>query len=141
MRMLRKFPEHWIKDHDLKTLRYLFLAGEPLDEATWNWTSKTVGVPVIDHYWQTESGWPMISNMPGVELLKIKPGSPTKPVMGWNLDVVDERGNPVKPEYEGFSDRLPAALGRDLSNTLRRRRALRAVLLARLPRETAVPHR
>jgi propionyl-CoA synthetase len=102
MRMLRKFPETWIRGRDLKTLRYLFLAGEPLDEPTWNWVAGIIGVPVIDHYWQTESGWPMISNLPGVELLKIKPGSPARPVMSWNLDVVDERGVPVKPGTKGF---------------------------------------
>jgi propionyl-CoA synthetase len=102
MRMLRKFPATWIKARDLKTLRYLFLAGEPLDEATWHWTSETLGVPIIDHYWQTESGWPMISNVPGVELLPIKPGSPTRPVMSWKLDVVNEKGEPVAPGTKGY---------------------------------------
>jgi propionyl-CoA synthetase len=102
MRMCRKFPESWIKNRDLKSLRYLFLAGEPLEEATWRWTSEALGVPIIDHYWQTESGWPMISNMPGVELLPIKPGSPTKATMSWHLDVVDENGNPLKPGTKGF---------------------------------------
>ena len=57
MRVLRKFPEHWFTDHDLSSLRYFFMAGEPLDEPTWNWAAETLGTEVIDHYWQTETGW------------------------------------------------------------------------------------
>ncbi len=102
MRMLRKFPESWFKQHDLSSLRYIFLAGEPLDEPTWRWAKDALGKPVIDHYWQTESGWPMLSNMPGVEMLEFKPGSPTRPVYGWDLQVVDENGVEVPRGQRGL---------------------------------------
>ena len=102
MRMLRKFPAEWFQKHDLSRLRYIFLAGEPLDEPTWQWAGDALGKPVIDHYWQTESGWPMLSNMPGVELLEFKPGSPTMPVYGWNLVVVDDNGDEVEPGRRGL---------------------------------------
>jgi propionyl-CoA synthetase len=102
MRMLRKFPADWFKKHDLSALRYIFLAGEPLDEPTWTWAKEALGKPVIDHYWQTESGWPMLSNMPGVELLPFKPGSPTKPVYGWDLIVVDDNGDEVPRGQRGL---------------------------------------
>jgi len=93
MRILRKFPEHWMQKADISSLRHVFLAGEPLDEATYQWASSTLGKPIIDHYWQTESGWPMLTNHMGLETLPIKPGSPTKAAMGWNLDVVREDGS------------------------------------------------
>ncbi len=102
MRMLRKFPADWFTQHDLSALRYIFLAGEPLDEPTWRWAKDALGKPVIDHYWQTESGWPMISNMPGVELLEFKPGSPTKPVYGWDLLVVNQNGEEIEPGQRGL---------------------------------------
>jgi propionyl-CoA synthetase len=102
MRMLRKFPADWFAKHDLSALRYIFLAGEPLDEPTWQWAKDALKKPVIDHYWQTESGWPMLSNMPGVELLPFKPGSPTKPVYGWDLVVVNENGEELPHNQRGL---------------------------------------
>jgi propionate--CoA ligase len=102
LRVVRKFPEHWITDHDISSLRYVFAAGEPLDETTCRWVSKTLGVPMIDHYWQTESGWPMITNSPGIEMLPIKPGSPTRPAMGYRLKVVDSNGEPVPTGTKGL---------------------------------------
>jgi propionyl-CoA synthetase len=101
-RMLRKFPEKWFKDHDLSSLRYLFLAGEPLDEYTYQWATSALGKPVIDHYWQTETGWAILGNHAGLELLPVKPGSPTKPCMGWQLQVVDEKGNQLPRGTKGF---------------------------------------
>ncbi|WP_366924844.1 propionate--CoA ligase [Metallumcola ferriviriculae] len=101
-RILRKHPEHYMTTYDRSSLKYLFLAGEPLDEPTWHWAADTLGVKVIDHYWQTETGWPIISNMPGVESLPIKPGSPTKPVVGYKLKVVDPDGNEVEKGKKGF---------------------------------------
>lgn len=92
MRVLRKFPEEFMKKCDLSSLRYIFLAGEPLDEPTYQWATKTLNLQIIDHYWQTESGWAIITNHKGIETLPIKPGSPTKPAMGWNCSVVDEKG-------------------------------------------------
>jgi propionyl-CoA synthetase len=102
MRMLRKFPAEWFKKHDLSALRYIFLAGEPLDEPTWRWAKEALNKPIIDHYWQTESGWPMLSNMAGVELLPFKPGSPTKAVYGWDLIVVNENGEEVPAGTRGL---------------------------------------
>jgi len=102
LRILKKFPEKWIKEYDLSSLRYFFLAGEPLDKPTYNWATKTLDTNIIDHYWQTESGWPILSNMPGIEFLPIKPGSPTKPVVGYDLLVVDERGKEVPRGQKGI---------------------------------------
>ena len=103
MRMLRRFGVERVKKCDTSTLRYLFLAGEVLDVATWQWASDALdNRPVIDHYWTTESGWPMVANMPGIELLPIKPGSPTKPVVGYHLIVVDEKGKPVPANTKGY---------------------------------------
>jgi acyl-coenzyme A synthetase/AMP-(fatty) acid ligase len=102
LRGLRKFPDHWMKDSDISSLRYFFCAGEPLDEPTYQWASQTLSVPVIDHYWQTESGWSMLTNSAGLELLPIKPGSPTKPAVGHRLQVVDPDGNPLPRGEKGF---------------------------------------
>lgn len=102
MRMLRKFPTEWIEKHDLSSLRHIFLAGEPLDEPTYKWVKEILGVPVVDHYWQTESGWPMITNHMGMDPLEFKPGSPTREAMGWHLDVVDDTGDPIADGERGY---------------------------------------
>ncbi len=102
LRILKKFPENWMTDRDLSSLRLFFLAGEPLDEPTYHWATEKLGTKIIDHYWQTESGSPMLSNMPGIESLPIKPGSPTKPVMGYNFLVVDEKGNELPAKEKGI---------------------------------------
>jgi propionyl-CoA synthetase len=83
--------EH-IERHDLSGFRALFLAGERCDPETLRWAEDRLGVPVIDHYWQTETGWPVVANCIGIERLPVVPGSPTKPVPGWDLRVVDEEG-------------------------------------------------
>jgi propionyl-CoA synthetase len=101
-RLLRKFSDDFIKGYDLSSLKYLFLAGEPLDESTYEWACKTLGVTIIDNYWQTETGWPIISNMPGVESLPLKPGSPTKPVVGYKVKVVDTNGDQVPAGHKGL---------------------------------------
>lgn len=103
LRMLKKYPTEVIKERDLTSLKYVFLAGEPFDIPTYEWIKDVLkDTSIIDHYWQTESGWPMISCMPGVEHLKIKPGSPTKAVIGYDLVVVDEKGNEVKNGEKGI---------------------------------------
>ncbi len=76
----------------LPTLRALFLAGERADPATIAWAEDKLRVPVIDHYWQTETGWPVASNCLGIEALPVKPGSPTKPVPGFDVRVLDPEG-------------------------------------------------
>src|SRR5205814_1293909 len=83
--------EH-LRRYDLSRFRTLFLAGERCDPETLGWAEEQLGVPVIDHYWQTETGWPVVANCIGIERLPVVPGSPTKPVPGWDLRVVDEDG-------------------------------------------------
>lgn len=91
-----------IKKYDLSSLKYQFLAGERCDVATLNWTENKLNVPVIDHWWQTESGWPMLANMVGVGLLPVKPGSATLPVSGYDIHILNEDGNRVEHDVEGF---------------------------------------
>lgn len=102
LRSLRKFPEHWIRERDLSSLRHFFSAGEPLDAPTYEWGTEILGLPVIDHYWQTESGWSMLTNSIGLGALPIKPGSPTKPAVGHKLSVVDIEGNQVAKGEKGL---------------------------------------
>ncbi|EXJ13817.1 propionyl-CoA synthetase [Imhoffiella purpurea] len=82
--------------YDLTGLRALFLAGERCDPDTLNWAQKILGVPVIDHWWQTETGWAIAANCLGIEQLPIKPGSPTRAVPGYDVQVLDDEGEPVK---------------------------------------------
>ncbi|TVQ94372.1 MAG: propionyl-CoA synthetase [Chromatiaceae bacterium] len=88
--------EH-LKRYDISTLRTLFLAGERCDPDTLAWAGDMLGVPVIDHWWQTETGWAIAANCIGLEVMPIKPGSPTKPVPGYAVEVLDEAGAPVAP--------------------------------------------
>jgi propionyl-CoA synthetase len=81
-----------LADYDLSKLRALFLAGERCDPDTLHWAEDKLGVPVIDHWWQTETGWPIAANPMGIEPLPVKAGSPTKPVPGWDVQVLDESG-------------------------------------------------
>ena len=87
--------------HDLSKLRTLFLAGERLDPDTYAWAGQRLGIPVIDNWWQTETGWPIASNCIGLERLPIKPGSPTVAVPGYDVQVLDEHGSQVGPGVEG----------------------------------------
>jgi propionyl-CoA synthetase len=87
--------------YDLSGLRYLFLAGERLDPETYRWASELLDIPVIDHWWQTETGWPIVANPAGIELLPIKPGSPTRPLPGWDVQVLDSAGRPVTDGSDG----------------------------------------
>lgn len=88
--------------YNLKGLRYLFLAGERTDVATYEWASDELKVPVIDHWWQTESGWPMLANPAGTELMPIKPGSAALPVVGYDIQILNPDGKPVEPDEEGI---------------------------------------
>ena len=90
-----------VKGRDLSALKYLFLAGERTDVATYEWVSNLLQKPVIDHWWQTESGWPMLANMAGVGLVPIKPGSPTRPVFGFDIRILDAFGHEVANGEEG----------------------------------------
>ncbi len=90
VRVLKKQDKKHIETHDLSALRHLFLAGEPLDEPTHTWISEAIGKPVYDHFWQTETGWPVLTAMPGVEETAIKFGSPAFPAYGYDLKVLRE---------------------------------------------------
>jgi propionyl-CoA synthetase len=101
-----------LTDHDVTSLRTLFLAGERLDPDTWEWATERLGVPVVDHWWQTETGWPVAANLRGLEPMPIKPGSPTVPVPGWDVRVLDPSGEEVPPGTEGaICVRLPLPPG------------------------------
>ncbi len=86
----------FLKNHSTASLRTLFLAGERADPETLGWAGRLLNVPVIDHWWQTESGWPIVANPVGLGLLPIKPGSPTVPMPGYAIEVVDDATKPVK---------------------------------------------
>jgi len=90
IRVLKKQDVAWPKKADLSSLKWLFLAGEPLDEPTAHWITDGIGVPVIDNYWQTETGWPAITLMPGLELKPVKWGSPGLPAPGYKMKVINE---------------------------------------------------
>ena len=101
-----------IGDHDISSMRALFLAGERLDPDTYHWASDLLGIPVVDHWWQTETGWPVAANCLGVEPLPIKPGSPTKPVPGWAVEVLEPSGDRAAAGTEGaICMRLPLPPG------------------------------
>ncbi|MGY9055250.1 MAG: propionyl-CoA synthetase, partial [Alphaproteobacteria bacterium] len=86
-----------IAKHDLSGFRTLFLAGERSDTDTIQWAEEKLKVPVIDHWWQTETGWSIAANCAGIELLPIKYGSPTKAAPGWDMHVLNEAGHEVEP--------------------------------------------
>jgi len=86
-----------IKRYDLSNFKALFLAGERCDPDTLHWAKNHLQVPVIDHWWQTETGWPVCANCLGIETLQVKPGSPSKPVPGWDVRVLDLENRESKP--------------------------------------------
>jgi len=90
VRVLKKQDPAALKKHDLSSLRALFLAGEPLDETTAQWIAESLGRPIIDNYWQTETGWPILSLCNGVEPAPSKFGSPGKAVYGYDVKLIDE---------------------------------------------------
>ena len=90
-----------IGNYDLSGLRYLFLAGERADPDTIQWAARQLNVPVIDHWWQTETGWSICANPAGIELLPVKLGSPTLPMPGWDMRVLDEKQQQVAPGEVG----------------------------------------
>ena len=87
--------------HDLSGFRTLFMAGERLDPDTWQWATDKLDVPVIDNWWQTETGWPIASNLVGLEPLPIKPGSATVPVPGYDVQILDSQGQQAPAGTEG----------------------------------------
>jgi propionyl-CoA synthetase len=101
-----------MQGYDLSTLETVFLAGERLDPDTYAWATKVLGVPVIDNWWQTETGWPIAANPRGLEPMPVKPGSPSVPLPGYAVEVLDEHGSPVPAGTEGaICLRLPLPPG------------------------------
>jgi propionyl-CoA synthetase len=90
VRVLKKHDPAFLKQYDVSSLRALFLAGEPLDETTAKWIAESLGRPIIDNYWQTETGWPILSLCNGIEKATSKFGSPGKPVYGFDVKLLDE---------------------------------------------------
>ena len=102
VRVLKKHDVDFIRRHDLASLRYLFLAGEPLDEPTAQWITQALGKPVIDNYWQTETGWPVLALLPGLDMKPVKFGSPGLPNLGYRTRIIHEgTGEPVGPGEKG----------------------------------------
>ncbi len=92
----------FIKKYDLSKFKALFLAGERLDPDTYHWASKLLKKPVIDHWWQTETGWPITANSLGIEPFPVKPGSSTMPVPGFNVTILGNDGKPAGPKSTGL---------------------------------------
>jgi propionyl-CoA synthetase len=108
IRVLKKQDPAYLKRYDVSSLKHLFLAGEPLDEPTHRWIADALGRPVIDHYWQTETGWPILSAVPGVEQTTLKFGSPSFPVFGYDLQLLREAdASPAADDEKGVVAIVP----------------------------------
>ena len=102
----------YVKKYDLSRFRTLFLAGERCDPDTLLWAQDLLDVPVIDHWWQTETGWPIAANCMGIEPLPVKPGSPTRAVPGYDVRVLDDQGRDVPAgEMGNITVKLPLPPG------------------------------
>ncbi len=106
-RVLKKQDPAYMHKYDLSTLKHIFMAGEPLDQPTHEWFMNELQKPVIDNYWQTETGWPMLAAAPGVEKTPIKFGSPSFPVYGYNLKIFREDGSVCGPNEKGIAAVIP----------------------------------
>ena len=105
LRMFMKFGDELPNSFDLSTLRLLGSVGEPINPEVWKWYFKIIGkekCPVIDTWWQTETGGMMISALPGLETIPLKPGSGTRSIPGLDISVVDEAGNDISPNTKGY---------------------------------------
>jgi propionyl-CoA synthetase len=108
IRVLKKQDPALLKKYDLSSLRALYMAGEPLDEPTAQWISEGLGKPIIDNYWQTETGWPILSAQPGIEDVPTRFGSPSFPVVGFDVQVLNEQtGQPVNAGEKGVLAIVP----------------------------------
>jgi acetyl-CoA synthetase len=105
LRMFMKFGDDIPNSFDLSSLRLLGTVGEPINPEVWKWYFKTIGkdkCPIIDTWWQTETGGMLISSLPGLETIRLKPGSGTLPIPGVNITVVDENGDEVPANTKGY---------------------------------------
>ena len=139
IRVLKKQDPAYMKQHDLSALKYLFLAGEPLDEPTARWAADSLGVAIVDNYWQTETGWPILSAQPGIEDTPRKFGSPSFAVYGYDVRAAARRhGRRSGRRRKGRADDHSAAAARLHDDGLGRRRALREDLFLGLRQEARV---
>jgi propionyl-CoA synthetase len=106
-RVLKKQDPAWLHKYDISSLRHIFLAGEPLDEPTHEWLMSALGKPVIDNYWQTETGWPILCSLPGVEDTPIQLGSPGAPAYGYDLRIFREDGTECAANEKGIVGIVP----------------------------------
>ncbi len=106
-RVLKKQDPAFMHKYDLSSLKHIFMAGEPLDQPTHEWFMTELQKPVIDNYWQTETGWPMLAALPGVENTPIKYGSPSFPVYGYNLQIFREDGSVCGANEKGIAAVIP----------------------------------
>ncbi|KSW11603.1 acetyl-coenzyme A synthetase [Pyrodictium occultum] len=105
IRLFRKYGDEWVKKHDLSSLRLLGTVGEPINPDVWKWYYEVVGggkLPIVDTWWQTETGAAMIAPAPGIALVPLKPGSATYPLPGVDADVFNDKGEPAKPGEKGY---------------------------------------
>jgi propionyl-CoA synthetase len=102
IRVLKKHDAQWLRRYDLSSLRSLFLAGEPLDEPTSSWIAEGLGKPIIDNYWQTETGWPILTVAHGVDTTPTRLGSPGLPMYGFDVRLLDDNtGEMLGPDQKG----------------------------------------
>ncbi len=108
IRVLKKQDPAFLKKYDLSSLRHLFLAGEPLDEPTAKWIAEALGKPIYDHYWQTETGWALLTGLPGIEPHATKFGSPSFPAYGYDVRLLHEAtGQEVPADEKGVVAVVP----------------------------------
>ncbi|MBE7423602.1 MAG: propionate--CoA ligase [Zoogloeaceae bacterium] len=108
IRVLKKQDPAFLKKYDLSSLRHLFLAGEPLDEPTAKWIAEALGKPIYDHYWQTETGWALLTGLPGIEAHATKFGSPSFPAYGYDVRLLHEgTGQEVPADEKGVVAVIP----------------------------------
>ena len=107
IRVLKKQDTSNMHRHDMSSLKHLFLAGEPLDQPTHEWIMGELKLPVIDNYWQTETGWPILAAMPGIEKTEIRYGTPSFPVYGYDLRVFREDGSVCEADEKGIVGIVP----------------------------------
>ena len=110
-RAIKRDDSHgeFVKKYDLSGLKTLFLAGERADPDTIEWAQDQLGVPVIDHWWQTETGWAIAANPVGIELLPVKLGSPTVPMPGYDVQILDDGGQRGRGQWRVRRDRDQAS--------------------------------
>ena len=108
IRVLKKHDAAYLTKYDVSSLRYLYLAGEPLDQPTSEWIKKGININVIDNYWQTETGWPILTALPGIEATILKSGSPSFAAYGYNVKLKhDETGEAVAANEKGVLSIVP----------------------------------